>query len=256
MKISALIVTYNEEKRLEQCLNSIIRFDELAVVDLGSQDHSVEIARNMGIKVIPHPWVPFGELVLPSLMPTMKNDWIIRVDPDEVLPSELMEDLIKLDLTEEYGMICVPYQFYFLNSKLDTTIWGGVRHIPRLLNRKKSVVEPDVHRTYRCKPGFETYYLPIKSDNAVQHYWVDSYSQLFSKHGRYIALEGKSRYNNGMKFRWKTCLISTIRGFLRSFIKYSGWRGGWSGWFLSWFYGLYEFRAWLSLRRYEKGLSK
>jgi len=84
MKISTLVVTYNDEKHLEECLDPLRRFAELVVVDLGSSDRSVEIAQRLGIKVIRKPWVPIGEMILPTMIPTMKHDWVLRVDPDEV----------------------------------------------------------------------------------------------------------------------------------------------------------------------------
>lgn len=256
MNISALIVTFNEEKRLGDCLRSMKGFDDVLVVDIGSTDNSVKIAQNMGIKVLSYPWVPIVEMVLPGVMPNMQNDWIIRVDPDEILPPELIDDLLNLEVDEKVGMIYVPYQYYFLNKRLDTTIWGGVRPIPRVINRTRVNITSDVHKALNCKPGYGIYTLPSRPGNAVIHYWVDSYRQLFAKHERYLAMEGQSRYNNGFRFNWKSFLYNPLRSFAGSFIRYSGWRGGWVGWFLSSFITIYEARALLSLRRYEKKLQK
>jgi glycosyltransferase involved in cell wall biosynthesis len=256
MKISAIVVTLNEEKRLGDCLQSLKRLEDIIVADIGSTDHSVEIAQDMGVKVISHPWVPIGEMVLANTMPLVRNDWVIRVDPDEVLPPDLLEDITQLDVGENIGIIQVPYQYYFLNKKLDTTIWGGVRSIPRIINRTRTTITSDVHRALSCRPGHESYILPSRPGNAVIHYWVDSYSQLITKHERYIAMEGESRYNNGFRFAWKSLLSSTLMSFISSFIKHSGWRGGWAGWFLSFFGAFYETRALLSLRHYEKLMPK
>ena len=251
MQISVLVVTLNEERRLADCLLSLKPFDDIIVVDLGSKDRSIEIAKNLGFKVITHPWVPIGEMVLPAMMPEMKYDWIIRVDPDEVIPLELIDDLFRLEVDDNIAIINVPYQYYFLNKKLDTTVWGGVRPIPRVINRTRVNVTPEVHRTLHCNPGYETFTLPFRPGNAVLHYWVDSYEQLFSKHERYIAMEGESRYKNGFRFSWKSLFLSPLRSFKFSFIKCAGWRGGWHGWFLSLFFGFYEMRSIISLKVYE-----
>lgn len=252
MQISVLVVTFNEEIRLKDCLLSLKRFDDVTVADLGSKDHSVEIAQSLGYKVVAHPWVPIGEMVLSTLMPAMRHDWIIRVDPDEVLPPELIDDLAQLEVDDKYGIISVPYQYYFLRKKLDTTVWGGVRPIPRVINRKRVNVTPEVHRTLQCKPGYETFTLLYRPGNAVLHYWVDSYGQLFSKHERYIAMEGESRYNNNLRFGWRSLLVDPLKSFKYSFIQCSGWREGWDGWFLSAFFAVYEMRSILSLYQYEK----
>lgn len=252
MQVSVIVVMLNEERRLKNCLYSLKRFEDVVVSDIGSKDHSVEIAREMGFRVVDHPWVPIGEMVLPALLPSMQNDWIIRVDPDEVMPSNLIDDLFQLEIGEKYGIISVPYQYYFMDERLDTTVWGGVRPIPRVINRMRVDVTPEVHRTLRCRPGYETFILPYRPGNAVLHYWADSYQQLFLKHNRYVAMEGNSRYNNGQRFSWRALIVGPLRGLRDSLITCSGWRGGWHGWFLSMFFAVYEARALLSLRQYEK----
>ncbi|NWG34856.1 MAG: glycosyltransferase family 2 protein [Chloroflexi bacterium] len=255
MNISALVVVFNEDRHLRDCLASLKPFEEVVVADIGSADHSIAIAHSMGAKVIRHPWVPIGEMVLPGLFPSLQNDWVIRVDPDEILPPSLVEDLIRLEVSDNIGIVHVPYQYYFLNRRLDTTLWGGVRPIPRVMHRDRVTVTADVHRALRCKPGCETYTLPSRPGNAVIHYWVDDYRQLIEKHERYLKMEGESRYNNGFRFDWKSLLYNPLKSFAASFIKYAGWRGGWAGWFLSVFIAVYEARAWLSLMRYEKALA-
>ncbi|MFH2102001.1 MAG: glycosyltransferase [Chloroflexota bacterium] len=252
MKISAFVVVYNEERRLRECLNSLKNFDELLVVDLGSRDRSTEIARGLGITVIQHKWVPIVEMVLPTVMPGMRNDWIIRVDPDEVLPSGLVNELNDLEVGEKIAIVAVPYQYYFLNKKLDTTVWGGIISGGRVINRNRMIINAEVHQSFYCKDGYEPFNLPFNGNNAVQHYWIDSYSQLFSKHERYLGFEGQARYKRGATFSWEEMAKYSWWNFKTSFIVKSGWRGGWNGWFLSFFYALYEARAWLSLRRYEK----
>src|SRR5512146_3289000 len=140
MQISAVVVVLNEQNRLADCLESLRRFQDTTVVDIGSTDRSVEIARSKGFRVIQHAWVPIGEMVLPAVMPEMQNDWIIRVDPDEVLPPSLVDDLLRLKVEDRCGIISVPYQYYFLKRRLDSTVWGGVRDIPRVINRTRTIV--------------------------------------------------------------------------------------------------------------------
>ena len=256
MNLSALLVVFNEEKRLGDCLRSLKLIEDVIVVDIGSTDSSAKIAKDMGFKVYKHPWVPVVEMVLPNMIYLLKNDWFIKVDPDEVLPINLIDDLLNLDVDEKVGIVQVPYQYYFLNKKLDTTIWGGVRFIQRIFHRDRVNVTADVHRALNCKPGYEQYKIPSRPGNAVIHYWIDNYQQLITKHERYIALEGMSRYNNGSHFSMRALITNPLKIFRHSFIECHGWRGGWVGWFLSFFIAFYEARALLSLRMYEKSISK
>lgn len=251
MKISALVVIYNQQERLRQCLGALKGFDEVVVVDIGSNDHSADIAREMGITVVSHPWVPIGEMVLPAIMPTLNNDWIFRVDPDEIVPTSLVHEIIELEISEDYAVIAVPYQYYFRNKRLDHTVWGGIGCVGRIIHRHRIQYVGEVHAPYHNKPGYEMFSLPYNEKNAVEHYWVDSYSQLFSKHERYLKLEGQARYSQGQRFSWVKLISRTKATLKASLVGRSGWRGGWTGWFLSFFYAQYEMRGWLALRKYE-----
>lgn len=252
MKLSVLVVTYNDDKYLEECLNSLQPFDELIVVDLGSTDQSVAIAQTNGIKVVRHPWVPIGEMVYPNLKHIMRNDWILRVDPDEVIHSDLVVTLLAFEVSDKYGMVTIPLQYYFLNQKLDTTAWGGIRYAARISHKERTMMEKGVHSKHLCKDGYSTYQIDFSGTNVIAHYWINSFSQIFSKHERYLDLEGESRFNKGERFTWLQIVKQTLVHFRFSFIQRSGWRGGWVGWFLSFFYAQYEARSWLALRKYEK----
>jgi len=256
MKISALVVVYNEDRRLRECLYSLMNFDELLVVDLGSRDHSAEIARDMGITIIKHEWVPIVEMILPTLFTAMRNDWIIRVDPDEILPFALVNELNNLEVSEKIAIIGIPYQYYFMNKKLDTTVWGGIIIGGRVINRNRMIIGTEVHQHFYCKDGYEPLHLTYTGNNAVQHYWIDNYSQLFSKHERYLKMEGRARFARGEKFSLKGMIRHSLISFKKSFILKSGWRGGWTGWFLSFFYAQYVTRTWLALRQYEHSQKK
>jgi glycosyltransferase involved in cell wall biosynthesis len=254
MKLSVMVVTFNDDKYLEKCLFALRRFDELIVVDLGSSDRSVEIAQNQGFKVIIHPWVPIGEMIYPDLKHSMRNNWILRVDPDEIFSSDLVDQLLILEIGDDYGMITIPFQYYFMNRKLDTTAWGGIRYATRVSHKERTFMESGVHGKHLCKEGYGIYQIDFSNNNVAAHYWVDNLSQMFSKHERYLKMEGASRYGKGARFSWAQVIKQTLVHFRFSFIQRSGWRGGWAGWFLSFFYAQYEARSWLALRQYEKHL--
>ena len=89
MKISATIITYNEERNLPRALESLRCADEIVVVDSGSTDRTVELAQKLGARVIDSAWPGYAK---------QKNfaaeqatyDWILSLDADESL-SEALE---------------------------------------------------------------------------------------------------------------------------------------------------------------------
>jgi glycosyltransferase involved in cell wall biosynthesis len=254
---TAIVVTFNEDRRLEQCLESLNFCDQIIVVDLGSTDRCVEIARACGAELINHPQVPISELVLPDAVPLSRNPWIIRFDPDEVFSLSLVDeadDLIKA--RNQAGMISLPHQFFFLGRPLNTTFWGNIQYVPRIFHKDRVNLLPFVHRGITLLNGFTHETIAFNGKNAIQHYWVDRLSQLFEKHQRYIKGEGKARYASGERFKWLGFLREVAKALYISLFRKKGILGGINGIFLSFFYAWYIGRSLFSLRKYQQEMAK
>ena len=254
--VTAIIVTYNEGNRLRDCLNSIAFCAQIIVIDLGSADDSAQIARTCGAEVYRHDWVPIVEHVLNFALSFVRNDWILRLDPDEVFPPELAADLIPVIVQSQGAAeIGLPFQYYFLGKPLRTTIWGGRRMIPRMFHKDRAEIMPYVHKGFNPKRGYARIDAEPAGDYAVRHYWADSFEQLFEKHNRYLRHEGESRYRTGQRFSWHKTVFDTLRSLGMNLIYYRGLVGGRNGIFLSFYYSWYVFMGWLSLRGYQRNLS-
>lgn len=94
MKISLCMIVKNEEKYIEQCLRSVASLvDEMIIVDTGSTDNTIEIAKQFNPKIFEYPWESdFGKARNYSLAKAT-GDWILVLDADESL---YMEDIQKL----------------------------------------------------------------------------------------------------------------------------------------------------------------
>ena len=124
-----------------------------------------------------------------------------------------------------------------------------------LLHRRRVRISPNVHTPTQPLAGYTVLDLGKSLPQArVRHYWIDSYHQLFEKHLRYLRIEGKSRYESGARFSWFQTIARTGWELKRNLLDYRGLFGGPRGWFLSFFYAWYTWRAWLSLRRFQKDL--
>jgi glycosyltransferase involved in cell wall biosynthesis len=88
MKLSAVVITRNEATRISRCLESVKWCDETVVVDSGSTDGTVEIARRAGARVISHEWEGYGGQKS-FAVGQARNDWVLCVDADEVVTPAL-----------------------------------------------------------------------------------------------------------------------------------------------------------------------
>lgn len=253
VQFTGIVVTYNEARRLRECLNSLSFCEQLLVIDLGSEDESVEIARECDAEVVLHEWVPIVEQVWPDAVSLARHSWIVRADPDEVFPASLIDSLKNIiTQSESVGAIKIPHQYYFRGRPLTTTIWGNIKYIGKAFHRDRVKMESSVHRGIRCGEGYNIERVDGTGNGVIQHHWADTFSQLFGKHWRYIKHEGKTRYDSGQRFSWSRMLVDVCRALKVNLINCKGLCGGFNGIFLSFFYSWYIFKSWLSLREYER----
>jgi glycosyltransferase involved in cell wall biosynthesis len=95
IKISAAIITFNEEKNIKRCIDSLDFCDEIVVVDSLSDDNTCKIARELGAKVIDQKFL--GHIAQKQLaVDNCINEWILSLDADEEVSSELKEEILEL----------------------------------------------------------------------------------------------------------------------------------------------------------------
>lgn len=94
-KISAVLITKNEAKVIERCIKSLKGVDEVVILDTGSTDNTVEIARSLGAKVkAADPLVPFHFATARNVAQVLAvNDWVLVIDADEVLRAGMMRHI-------------------------------------------------------------------------------------------------------------------------------------------------------------------
>jgi len=254
MKISAVIITFNEEKYLERCLNQLAVCDQLIVVDLGSDDRSPEIAKQFATNYFTHKWEPLVEYVLPDILDCVENDWVIWADPDEIFPEQLLKEIGDItSKTNDFAQVEIPFQFYFLGKPLKKSVWGGKRYFnKKLFNMNRVRLLKNMNKAVEVCEPYTIGKIEWTEVNAVRHYWIDSYSELFQKHNRYLLQEGKSRYNRGEKFSIKYWLYSVVKAAYDSFFRRRGIIGNFSEIFLSFFYVWYISKSIWELRKFSK----
>jgi glycosyltransferase involved in cell wall biosynthesis len=92
MTVSVAIITLNEESNLARTLQSVLWADELVIVDSGSEDRTVAIAKNFGARVFREPWKGFG-VQKNSALEKCTCDWILSLDADEEVTPALATEV-------------------------------------------------------------------------------------------------------------------------------------------------------------------
>ncbi len=137
MKISATIITYNEERNIARAIESLRCADEILVVDSGSSDRTVEIAGKLGAKVVDSAWPGYAKQK--NLAAERASyDWILSVDADESVSEGLEAEIWRLKKTgPECDAYTMPRMAKYLGRWIHHSGWYPDRKV-RLYNRSNA----------------------------------------------------------------------------------------------------------------------
>ena len=133
-KISAVIITKDEEKNIERCLKSLDWVDEIVVVDSGSTDKTIEICKKYNCTIVYSDWLGFGRTKKLAVN-TASNDWILSIDSDEEVTPELRNKIKEILTNPEFEAYRVKRKSFYLGKMINHCGWGSDYPL-RLFNRK------------------------------------------------------------------------------------------------------------------------
>lgn len=120
-KISAFVITKNEENKIERCLSHLAWVDELIIVDSCSTDKTIQIAKKFTKKIYKREFRGYGPQKQAAIN-MCSNIWILEIDADEVVPEELKKEILSLlenPLSlHEYAAYTITRQEYFMKKPL------------------------------------------------------------------------------------------------------------------------------------------
>lgn len=249
IKFTSIVVTYNEERRLRECLEALDFCDEKIVVDLGSKDHCKKIAKAMGCRVLEHKRVPIVEQIREWAVQEAKNDWIIFIDPDEVFPKEALQDIQSIiEQNSTLGEIRIPKINYFQGKEIKYGYWGGRAAFLSIFKKEAAVFSQKVHQRIKVK---DEYKFKLFDRYFIKHYWIDSEEQFYEKHLRYLNYEGENRYSTGKRFSVYNMTKDLFYKFILYYIIRKGFLDGILGIKLLKLSIWYEYNAWINLKKYQ-----
>ena len=113
--ISVIILTKNEEINIQRCLESVSWSDDVLVLDSGSTDRTVEIAKNKSARVLNRPFDNFANQRNFALdQCDLRHDWVLHLDADEEVTPELRDELLEISSRKDHG----PYSAYRVASRI------------------------------------------------------------------------------------------------------------------------------------------
>lgn len=248
--ISVVLVVLNEAKKLEKCLLSLKGFvDEIIALDLGSIDESIEVCKRFNVKVFKESPVPFVEKVRNLAISKASGDWILVLDPDEMITPFLAQKLKEITESSEYAAVNIPRKNVFFGKWIAHTNWWPDKHVRFF--KKGTVIWSDKIHKYPEVSG-KVLDLEAKESLAIVHFGYESVKEFMDKQNRYSTYEAKDLFDRRVKFSWGLFIWKPLREFLVRFVKHQGFLDGFYGFSLTLLMMIYQAQVMIKLWELEQ----
>jgi glycosyltransferase involved in cell wall biosynthesis len=230
MKLSVVIITFNEERNIGRCLENIQDLvDEIIVVDSFSTDNTESICNGYPVKFIKN---PFGGNIKQQSFACSQasHEYILSLDADEILSEELKNNI---RIVKEKGFDKDAYIMNRCTNFCGHWIKHGMWYPDKKLRLYRTAkgnwggIEP--HGLIVMQPNSSAGY--IKGD--ILHYSYHSLEEVIIRNNKYTNIMAKTMFNQGKKATWFHLTISPLWAFLSGYIFKLGFLDGTDGFFIA-----------------------
>lgn len=233
-KISATVITKNEQKNIVRCLRSLSFADEVIVVDSQSSDQTVRLAEANGARVIVNPWP--GHIQQKNFaIEQATGDWILSLDADEEVTPELRNEIQAARHEGFYGRdgFYLPRLSMFLGKWIRHGGWYPDRHL-RLFKKacgRFGGLNPHDKVMMKGRSG--------RFKNHLLHYTYPSLESYFSRLNSYTGIAAREMYHRGRRPLLVKLLFSPPAAFVKMYLLKLGFLDGIEGFILGVFSSYY-----------------
>lgn len=247
MKISATVITSNEERNIARVIESLRCCDEIVVVDSGSVDRTVEIATKLGARVIESQWQGYaGQKNFAS--ENASSDWILSLDADESLSEALEGEIWQIKKNgPRFDAYTMPRMAQYMGRWILHSGWYPDRKV-RLYDRRKARWVGDfVHESVIVNGRLG------HLESNILHFTCSSLSEHLKTMDQYTTLAAQEFVSQGRKVNWGHLLIDPAWTFFRTYCFKLGFLDGVEGLAIARMAALYRFLKYAKARNMSPG---
>jgi glycosyltransferase involved in cell wall biosynthesis len=229
VRLSVILIAKDEEACIARALHSVAFADEIVVVDSGSTDRTVEIARELGAKVtVTDDWPGFGPQKNRAL-DLATGDWALSLDADEWLTAESAEEVRRAvaSAATSTAAFRMPRRSSFCGRFLQHSGWWP-DHVVRLFRRGRARFSDDtVHERVIADGTIATLREPIMHETFVD------LEDLIGKMNGYSTLAAQRLHRDGKASGVFEAVVRALWAFLRTYVFRAGFLDGREGFMLA-----------------------
>jgi glycosyltransferase involved in cell wall biosynthesis len=242
--LSVTIITLNEGRDLPRCLNSVKDIaDEIILVDSGSSDKTVSIAKNFGAKVFERKFDNYANQKNYALEKT-SGEWVLSLDGDEEISPELKSEIASLIKSAEsrFNGYSIPRRNIIFGKYIKHSRWQPEldRHI-WLWKKEKGKWVGAVHEEVEVNGRVG------RLNGAKIHYQYQTVKEFMEMMNGYSELEAKQKVKNGVKYSHLKLIADPLYNFFVRYIYRLGILDGWRGFVLSYLMAIYHLEVWIKV---------
>ena len=242
MKISAAIITLNEQRNIARAIESLRCCDEVVVVDSGSNDRTCEVAENLGARVVDAPWRGYaGQKNYATEQ--CSHDWVLSLDADEALSEALEAEIWQLKKAgpkaDAYTMPRLPQ---YLGRWILHGGWYPDRKI-RLFDRRKAQWVGDfVHESVRVNGSL------AHLEANLLHFTCESLTEHMKSMDRYTTLAAEQIIAQKRRVTWRNLVVDPSWTFFSTYFLKRGFLDGFEGMAIAHMAAMYNFLKYAKAR--------
>lgn len=224
--LSVIIITKNEGLNIRACLESVAWADEIVVVDSGSDDDTVSIAREFTPHVYVRDWPGFGAQKNRALDYATK-EWVLSVDADERVTPGLREEIRAVLATNQAEGYKIPRHSSFCGRFINHSGWRP-DYVLRLFRRDKGrFSDALVHESVQFDGRI------AKLKQSLLHYSYRDFEDVLAKLNSYSSAAAKMAARKGKRGSLSQAIVHGVWAFIRTYFLRAGFLDGREGFMLA-----------------------
>lgn len=222
IRLSVFVITLNEERNIERCLNSVKWADEIVVVDSLSSDRTQQLSQQYTDRVFSREFKDYADQKNYALALT-GGEWVLSLDADEEVTDGLREEILSvIGDPGAYEAYRIPRASFIFGRKFRYSGTQSDRPI-RLWRRRKARYRHPIHEVVDVEGRVGTL------SSQLIHYPYYHVSEYWEQLNRYTTLEAWFLKEKGHRLSWIDFVLRPAAFWLKLFVFQQGFRDGWEG---------------------------
>ncbi|MBT8232447.1 MAG: glycosyltransferase family 2 protein [Bacteroidia bacterium] len=228
-KLSTVIMTFNEEEKIERCINSVSKIsDEVIVLDSHSTDKTVDIAKTLGAIVYSHDFLGYIKQRELSISKASHN-LVLALDADEFLSVELQDEIAQIKTNPQADAYYLNRSNAINNYFLKHGSWFPHRIIRLFIKGKVKCIGNPPHDRIEPLPGIKS----SKLKGLLMHHCNEDIHDRMTTVNNHSTIAAEFRFSKGIKSNYFRVIIKPIWKFIVEYFLRLGFMDGFYGYLMA-----------------------